>query len=275
MNIVKKVESKLIQIRSIERMLDHSKWRKPFDTLRGKWEEVPTTRSLRRKTRDLLRLSDDELLAIWLEARQDITTGSQFSHRGWYHTLYKDFMRGKKVLDVGSGFAIDGITFAQHGALVTFVDLADSTLLVIQRLCKMLNVSNTDCLLLNNIDSFRMLDSDYDVILAMGSLHHAPARVIKPEAEELLRHLKVGGRWLQLAYPRTRWLRDGSPSFGNWGEMTDGVGTPWAEWYDLPKLLTLLRPARFDIVLCQEFHESSFIWFDLLYQGRDRDTHSA
>jgi len=32
-------------------------------------------------------------------------------------------MNGKKVLDVGSGFAVDSITFAQHGAQLTFCGL--------------------------------------------------------------------------------------------------------------------------------------------------------
>ena len=42
----------------------------------------------------------------------------------------------------------------------------------------------------------RPLDTDYDVIMAMGSMHHAPMDILKPEYQELLRHLKVGGRWL-------------------------------------------------------------------------------
>jgi hypothetical protein len=85
--------------------------------------------------------------------------------------------------------------------------------------------------------------------------------------QELLRHLKIGGRWLQLAYPKTRWIRAGSPPFHKWGAMTDGADTPWAEWYDLPKLLSLLEPAQFDVVLCLEFHDHNFIWFDLLFRG--------
>lgn len=202
-----------------------------------------------------------------MTSRENITTGSQFGHRGWYHTLYADSMRGKKVLDVGSGFAIDSITFMQHGAKVTFVDLAESNLEVVQRLCNILGLKDVRFLLLEDMVSLRRLDTDYDIIMAMGSLHHAPFEIIKSEAHELLKHLKVGGRWLQLAYPKTRWIRAGRPSFDRWGEMTDGSGTPWAEWYDLSKLLRLLEPARFEVVLCQEFHNSNFIWFDLLYQG--------
>src|SRR6266478_4959515 len=119
-----------------------------------------------------------------------------------------------------------------------------------------------------DLSSLRPLDADYDVIMAMGSLHHAPAKVMKPEYQELLRHLKIGGRWLQLAYPRSRWIREGRSPFSKWGEMTDGAGTPWCEWYDLPKLLSMFEPAKFEVVLYQEFHNSDFNWFDLVYRGQ-------
>jgi len=39
------------------------------------------------------------------------------------HALYAEGMRGKKVMDIGSGFGVDSITFAQHGARLTFVGL--------------------------------------------------------------------------------------------------------------------------------------------------------
>jgi cyclopropane fatty-acyl-phospholipid synthase-like methyltransferase len=152
------------------------------------------------------------------------------------------------VLDVGSGFAIDSITAAQNGAKVTFVDLAESNLRVIQRLCSILGLEGMNFLLLKDIESLRTLDRDYDVIMAMGSLHHAPFEVIKPEAIELVKHLKPGGRWLQLAYPKNRWEREGRMPFSKWGERTDGQGTPWAEWYGLRKLLRLLEPASFETV---------------------------
>jgi hypothetical protein len=79
--------------------------------------------------------------------------------------------------------------------------------------------------------------------------------------------LKVGGRWLQLAYPRSRWIREGRMPFSKWGEHTDPGKTAWCEWYDLPKLLRMLAPAKFDVVLSQEFHNGDFNWFDLLYRG--------
>ncbi len=272
MNELRKIKRLISARRSSQWSSGKYDWQKPFDTLRHKWVEVPTTRSGRKSTADLLSLSDQELLAEWTTSRQDITTGSEFAHRGWYHTLYAESMRGKKLLDIGSGFAIDSITFAQHGAKVTFVDLARSNLEVVQRLCGLFSLKSTSFILMEDIGSLHTLDMDYDLIMAMGSLHHAPVGIIKPEVQELVKHLKTGGRWLQLAYPKTRWIRDGSLSFDKWGEMTDGKGTPWAEWYDLPKLLHLMEPTHFDVVLSQEFHNSDFIWFDLLYRGNKMES---
>jgi len=242
-------------------------WAEPYETLRKRWDAVPTMTDTFESTNKLNALSDEALVAEWEKARADITTGREFSHRGWYHALYSEGMRGKKVLDVGCGFAVDSITFAQHGAKLTFVDLVESNLKVVERLCKIMNLPDARFLLLKDVDSLQALDSDYDFVMAMGSLHHAPEHVLRPEMRALLGHLKVGGRWLQLAYPKTQWIRHGRPRFRNWGLQTDGPGTPWAEWLDLRKLLSMLEPARFDVVLCQEFHNGDFIWFDLLYRG--------
>jgi cyclopropane fatty-acyl-phospholipid synthase-like methyltransferase len=177
-------------------------------------------------------------------------------------------MRGEKVMDVGSGFGVDSITFAQHGARLTFVDLVEANLKVLERLCEIMGLRDVSFVRFEDVSSLKPLDTDYDVVMAMGSLHHAPQHVLQPEYQDLIRHLKIGGRWLQLAYPRRRWIREGREPFSGWGKITDGPGTPWAEWYDLPKLLKMLEPGKFEVVLYQEFHNGDFNWFDLLYQGK-------
>ena len=148
-------------------------WELPYETLRKRWVAVPSGDSVFEKTTILMKLSDDELLTYWEEARTDITTGLEFAHRGWYHTLYADFMGGKKVMDVGSGFGVDPITFAQHGARVTFIDLVETNLNVLERLCKIMGLKDVQFVFLKDLDSLKPLDTDYDVIMAMGSLHHA------------------------------------------------------------------------------------------------------
>jgi len=241
-------------------------WQKPYETLRTKWVEVPITNWEILSTEELLVLPDDELLAKWEKSRTALTTGAEWDHRGWYHTLYADSMRWKKVVDIGSGFGVDSITFAQHGARMTFVDLVESNLKVLQRLCKILRLKDVQFHHFQDLSSLRALDTDYDVIMAMGSLHNAPVEVMKPEYQELLRHLRVGGRWLQLAYPKSLWIKAGRPTFDKWGQMLER--SPWEEWYDVPKLLSMFEPAKFDVVFYREFHNGDFNWFDLAYRGQ-------
>ena len=241
-------------------------WQKPYETLRTKWVEVPITNWETLSTEELLALPDDELLAKWEKSRRTLTTSVEWDHRGWYHTLYADSMRGKKVLDIGSGFGVDSITFAQHGARMTFVDLVETNLKVLQRLCKILGLKEVRFHHFQELSSLHALDTDYDVIMAMGSLHNAPVEVMKPEYQELLRHLRVGGRWLQLAYPKSLWIKAGRPTFDKWGQMLER--SPWEEWYDVPKLLSMFEPAKFDVVFYREFHNGDFNWFDLVYRGQ-------
>ena len=241
-------------------------WQKPYETLRTKWVEVPITNWEILSTEGLLALPDDELLAKWEKSRATLTTGAEWDHRGWYHALYADSMRGKKVMDIGSGFGVDSITFAQHGARMTFVDLVETNLKVLERVCKILGLKDVRFHHFQDLNSLRALDTDYDVIMAMGSLHNAPVAVMKPEYQELLRHLRIGGRWLQLAYPKSLWIKAGRPTFDKWGQMLER--SPWEEWYDVPKLLSMFEPARFEVVLYREFHNGDFNWFDLVYRGQ-------
>lgn len=234
-----------------------------LELLRNKWGEVPAGSQDRSKTTNLLALSDQELFQMHNDAVNESTTGDGFTIRGWYHHLYKDSLRGKSVLDVGSGFGIDGITFALGGASVTFLDIVKSNLIVLERLCGTYGLTDVEFLHLEALNSLEALPNDYDVIWCQGSLITAPFHVVKLECQLLLEHLRPSGRWIELAYPKARWEREGKLAFEVWGGRTDG-GAPWIEWYDLPKLLARLDPARFDVVLYLEFHNSDFNWFDLV-----------
>ncbi len=232
-----------------------------MDVLRSKWDEVPAGNS-RRKTTELERLDDGELVETWRQASHG---GSE--SREWYRTLYEPILRGKTILDVGSGFGIDGIYFAQKGARVTFLDIVESNLRVLRRLCNILGVRDVDFCYLSDAGSLDQLGL-FDFIWCQGSMICAPFDVAKGEAKELLKHLKADGRWIELAYPKMRWEREGRMPFEKWGKKTDG-GAPWMEWYDLEKLHQRLEPARFKTVLDFEFHNSDFVWFDLARADSD------
>ena len=117
-------------------------WTQPFSVLREKWNRVPNRRAGAIKTTELLRLSDEELVREWSDAARDLMSDTEFAHRGWFHALYDDSFRDKKILDVGGGFAVDSITFAKRGARVTFLDLVDSNLQVLRRLCSAFGLTN-------------------------------------------------------------------------------------------------------------------------------------
>jgi SAM-dependent methyltransferase len=235
-----------------------------FDRLRRKWNTVPAGLSDRKSTAELLSLSDGELREFWTATHHQAATGPGFAVRGWYQTLYRDVLWGKKVLEIGSGMGLDGIEFARHGARLTFVDIVEDNLRVMRRLCDSFGIQDAQFVYLRGFASLDALPFDYDVVWNQGSQINAPFDFARRECAVILPHLKPGGRWIELAYPRERWERDGQPPFRLWGNMTDGEGTPWMEWYDLDRLLARLAPERFAPVLAFNFHDDDFNWFDLL-----------
>jgi SAM-dependent methyltransferase len=235
-----------------------------FDRLRRKWSTVPAGLDDRRSSGDLLALSDRDLREFWETTHRQTTTGDGFHVRGWYQTLYRDVLRHRKVLEIGSGMGIDGIEFARHGAAITFVDIVENNLAVMERLCRIFGIRNARFLYLRQLSSLDALDHDYDVVWCQGSQINVPFEFARRECACVLSHLKDGGRWIELAYPRERWQRDGAPPFSIWGNMTDGEGTPWMEWYDLERLQRRLQPTRFRTVLALNFHNDDFNWFDLV-----------
>jgi predicted O-methyltransferase YrrM len=234
-----------------------------FDHLRQRWSVVPAGDE-RRSTADLKQVPLEELRQLWLTTHEAATTGDGYRARGWYQALYRDVLRGKKVLEIGSGMGIDGIEFARHGARMTFVDIAQDNLAVMERLCAIFEISDARFVYLEQLSSLDALDDDYDFVWCQGSQINNPFGFARRECAVILPHLKRDGRWIELAYPRERWVREGSPPFRIWGTMTDGEGTPWVEWYDLDKLRRRLAPARFEPVLSFNFHNDDFNWFDLV-----------
>ena len=208
-------------------------------------------------------MSDSEILAKWTSGHENSSSGPAFSARGWYHTLYRDAFRGKKILDVGCGLAPDTIHYAEHGAEVTFLDIVEANVRFAERVCQLKGLQNVRFCYMEDLRSLDVLPDDYDVLYCCGSFINAPLEVARIEAQTLLRHLPIGGRWIELGYPKARWEREGRMPESEWGSRTDG-GAPWVEWHDLEKVTCILSPARFETVLYLEFHDSDFNWFDLI-----------
>jgi len=235
-----------------------------LDTLREKWREVPASTQDRTFSGDLLSLPDAELLKLWEGWYANNCAGEGYSVRGWYHELYGPLARqGGHWLEVGSGLGYDGTYFAECGAHVTFLDIVETNLLIIERICRIKGIANVSFVVMRDLADLRALGR-FDCLLAVGSLINAPYEMMCEERRQLADHLNPGGRWLELCYPQERWTREGSLPFSEWGKKTDGERTPWVEWYDAPKLLQALQPHHFDVVANLNFHNNDFNWFDLI-----------
>jgi FkbM family methyltransferase len=238
-----------------------------FETLRRKWVEVPgdSDKGERAFSSSLAAWPDARLLDWW---ETQLAADSHIEIRGWYQALYRGMFRGLRVLEIGSGLGFDGTYFLSHGAEWTFCDIVPSNLEVVRRIVDLkVPGAKASYLLIEDMQSFDSLPGGFDVVWCNGSLINAPFGHARAESLRILRHLKPGGRWIELAYPPERWLREGAPALADWGRMTDGERTPWCEWYDLEKLRRRMYPARLLPVLNMPFSSANFIWFDLVFDA--------
>src|SRR5207249_1858570 len=132
---------------------------------------------------------------------------------------------------------------------------------VVERLCAIKGIAGEFFYIEDN-RSFAQLPYDFDAVLAIGSLINAPKEVVRDEVQALLPHVKPGGRWLHLAYPKARWEREGSLPFSEWGKVTDGPNTPWMEYHEWETLVYLFDPTRIELRFECEWHNLDFNWFD-------------
>jgi SAM-dependent methyltransferase len=239
-----------------ERLLTESAFER---RTREKWREVPSTRMGRVLSTELLEWPDERLLEYWEAGRQEV---SVHGVRGWYHEQYAEEFRGRRVADVGAGIGIDGVYFAQHGAHITFVDIVEDNLALLQRLCALKGIA-ADFYFVDDFFAYRF-ERPFDAFMCIGSMHHAPFEFSRRQAAAMMPFLKVGGRVVMLAYPKERFAATGARDFEEFAKRTDGPRTPWAEWYDEEKVLRLFGPG-FRLNWSRRFGQQGieFIWFDL------------
>lgn len=237
-------------------------WDDPLAVLRRKWSEIPSGNELRQTSTGLLRQEDAAIIAQFEGARRNDTEGTGWGIRGWYHNMYCPLMPGQSLLDIGCGMGISSVTFAEMGARVTFTDIIPENVELVRRICRIKGIA-AEFLWIERFEDIDRLPCDFDVVTALGSLINAPLAVTRIEIARIKQHLRLGGRWLHFAYPKARWVREGSLPYAQWGEHTDGAGTPWMEYHDRAKMEWLFAPSQIRILFDCEWHDSDFNWFDL------------
>jgi SAM-dependent methyltransferase len=241
-----------------------------FDQLVGqmaeKWREVPggSDQQPRQFSDELLQASEADLLAWW-ERQYEAAR----SFRNWYWELYGDALSGQRVLEIGSGLGFDAMQLASQGAAVTCCDIAPSNLEIVRRVAEAKG-AEVGTLHIDGLAAFTRAPQ-VDVVWAIGSIHHIPFAEAREESAAILERLKLGGRWIELSYPRERWVREGSPPYQQWGRLTDGERTPWVEWYDVEKLKERLHPWRIEPIMERRFESDTYIWMDCRVLGRGDD----
>lgn len=227
--------------------------------LRNKWRELPSTRQGRNFSSEMLKWSDEKLLDYWEQCKLETDV---LSVRGWFQELYKEKLSGCTVADVGPGVGIDGIYFAEHGAKVTFVDIVEDNLKLIERVCNLKNIK-ADFYYVDDFFNYKFKNK-FDVFTFIGSMHNAPFEFSKKQVAGLTQFLNDNGKVLMLAYPKERFIESGARDFEEFGKMTDGERTPWCEWYDDSKIEDLFGE-NFRLMWSRNFGKDNieFNWFDI------------
>jgi len=113
-----------------------------------------------------------------------------------------DGWRGRMVLEVGCGAAIDLARFARGGALVTGVDLAPSAIALARANFEQQGLAG--CFEVADGEHLPFPDSSFDLVYAHGVVQYTanPQRLV----DECRRVLKPGGQAVFQVYNRISWL---------------------------------------------------------------------
>jgi len=150
-----------------------------FERAKKYWQNVPRARGANSlDTARLETFSDGELLRLF-EREMEIAEKKKERRIGFNRALESIAATDQpEVMDYGSGFGFYGfkILSKHSGSRVTFVDINEANLKVIERIAKMEGIEDrVTCL---TVPDERAEDFDprksFDFILSMGVLHHTP-----------------------------------------------------------------------------------------------------
>lgn len=222
-----------------------------------KWETLPAGQR-RESVAKLLSIETEDLVAFY----QNCIVFWE-KERGWEYEKYSEMFSDRSVLEIGSGLGYDGITYSKSVRKWTFCDIIPQNIEFVRRIAGHLDVRNASFQLIEDVigHDFNEL---FDGFYAHGVLHHVPFELAQQEVKNIDRFLRSGSKLVLLMYPYERWKICGKPPFEEFGCITDGEGTPWAEYYDETKIQELFGDG-YELEDCMKWgHQNAeFVNFEL------------
>lgn len=110
--------------------------------------------------------------------------------------------RGKNLLEIGCGVGIDLVHFAENGAVVTGVDLADTSIELAKKNFELRGLKG-DFYRLDG-ENLPFSDNSFDVVYAHGVLQYTENA--QKMVDEIHRVLRPGGEAIMMVYNKISWL---------------------------------------------------------------------
>ena len=225
---------------------------------------------------DMMALNQTEFSVLFDRYQQAVSNRSS-----WPYMMYAQTLRSKKVLAIGAGINhFEPMIMVREGSVVTFVDPDQTNLDLMERLANHTAVPKgmMDLVLYEGPETLDKLSDNYDAVLVLDSLTKAPSELLYEEYAAVLRRLRLGGRWLQLAPSRSNYAIRRNPTYQEFAAIYDARaprgGGSWLEWLDVSKLMTLLpQGAKFQVMFGADVgsfppvYPDIFHWIDMVYRG--------
>jgi ubiquinone/menaquinone biosynthesis C-methylase UbiE len=117
---------------------------------------------------------------------------------------------GKKVLEIGCGVGLDLLRFAKGGAIVTGIDLAETSIDLAKKNFRINNVEGE--LKVMNGEELDYPENSFDVVYAHGVIQYTTDS--QKMIDEINRVLKPGGEAIMMVYNSFSWLNFLTKVFG-------------------------------------------------------------
>jgi SAM-dependent methyltransferase len=154
--------------------------------------------------------------------------------------------RGKQLLEVGCGLGVDLVRFAERGAKVTGVDVAEVAVELARKNFEWRGLAGELCTM--DGERLRFPNASFDVVYAHGVLQYTnnPAAMIG----EIHRVLRPGGEAILMVYNRYSWLNFMSKLCGVKLEHEDA---PVLRKYSIAHFRKMLRPFAHVTIIPERF----------------------